>query len=49
MKMGGVNNIKITDLINEKIILTNANKSTKIKINVPAKKLSVILLENEKN
>ena len=50
MKMSGVKNVKITDLINEKIIFTNANKSTKIKINIPANELSVILLENnEKN
>ncbi len=40
---------KATDLINEKIILTNMNKSTKIIINIPANDLSVILLENEKN
>jgi len=49
MGMSDVKNIKITDLINERIMLTNANKSTKIKINVPANELSVILLENEKN
>ena len=49
MGMSDVKNVKITDLINERIILTNANKSTKIKINIPANELSVILLEYEKN
>ena len=45
MEMKGVTRVKITDLINDIILLTNVNKSTAIEINIPAQDLAVFLVE----